>query len=67
MYRRRAIYDLEAQFDVSVGTVHTVVRRLGYGNMRAQWVQQTAYDIIAGAFAALRGSGRCIFATDCEG
>jgi hypothetical protein len=29
-------YELETQFDVSVGTVHTAVRRLGNDNVRTQ-------------------------------
>ena len=36
VYRRRDIYELEMQFDVSVGTLHTIVRRLGSGSMCAQ-------------------------------
>lgn len=30
------IYELETQFDMSVGTVHTAVRRLGNDNVRTQ-------------------------------
>jgi hypothetical protein len=53
-------------FDVSVGTVHTAVRCLGNDNVRTHLVPQTAYGITAGAFAALRGSGRRLFAMVCD-